>query len=171
MKGRGGGVAIIYNKLFKVSHKSALIFYSFEKMVLNMTLIDGNNNHQPFVLATIYRSSGHHTDFLREFADFLSKLVVTIDRALIVRAFNIHIDNTKHSLGLAFMDILNSFCVRQSVTGPTHNRKHTLDLILSCGLDINNIDILPQSDSISDHSLVSYRVQLDKNHISHHVIY
>ncbi len=39
-------------------------------------------------------------------------------------------DNEKDALGSAFIDILNSIAVRQPVSGPTHCRNHTLDLIL-----------------------------------------
>ncbi len=41
-------------------------------------------------LATVYRPPGPYTDFLKEFADFLSDLLVTVDKALIVGDFNIH---------------------------------------------------------------------------------
>ncbi len=33
---------------------------------------------------TVYRPPGHHTDFIREFADFLSELVLAADRELLV---------------------------------------------------------------------------------------
>ncbi len=45
---------------------------------------------------------GPYTDFLKEFADFLSDLLVNVDKALIVGDFNIHVDNTNDALGLAF---------------------------------------------------------------------
>ncbi len=104
-----------------------------------------------FVLATVYRPPGHHTDFIKEFVDFLSELVLAADRVLIVGDFNIHVDNEKDALGSAFIDILNSIGVRQHVSGPTHSRNHTLDLILSHGIDVNGVEILQQSDDISDH--------------------
>ncbi len=68
--------------------------------------------------------------------------------------FNIHVDNEKDALGSKFIDILNSIGVRQHVSGPTHCRNHTLDLILSHGIDVNGLEILQQSDDISDHYLV-----------------
>ncbi len=86
----------------------------------------------------------------KEFADFLSELVLAADRVLIVGDFNIHVDNEKDALGSAFIDILNSLGVRQHVSGPTHSRNHTLDLILSHGIDVNGVEILQQSDDISD---------------------
>ncbi len=58
-------------------------------------------------------------------------------------------------MGSAFIDILNSIGVKQQVSGPTHCRNHTLDLILSHGIDVNGVEILQQSDGILDHYLVS----------------
>ncbi len=37
------------------------------------------------------------------------------------------------------------------MSGSTHCRNHTLDLILSHGLDVNSVEILQQSNDISDH--------------------
>ncbi len=115
-----------------------------------------------FVLATVYRPPGHHTDFIKEFADFLSELVLAADRVLIVGDFNIHVDNEKDALGSAFIDILNSIGVRQHFSGPTHSRNHTLDLILSHGIDVNGVEILQQSDDISDHYLVLCKLHIVK---------
>ncbi len=81
--------------------------------------------------------------------------MVNVDKALIVGDFNIHVDNTNDALGLAFTDLINSFGVKQNVTGPTHCFNHTLDLIISHGIDLTDIDIVPQSDDVTDHFLVS----------------
>ncbi len=76
-------------------------------------------------------------------------------KVLIVGDFNIHVDNEKDSLGSAFIDILNYIGVKQHVSGPTHCQNHTLDLILSHGIDVSGVEILQQSDDISDHYVVS----------------
>ncbi len=89
--------------------------------MLNVTLSDMlKKSVLSLALATVYRPLGSYTDFLKEFADFLSDLLVTVDKALIVGDFNIHVDNTNDVLGLAFTDLINSFGVRQNVTRPTH---------------------------------------------------
>ncbi len=62
----------------------------------------------------------------------------------------------------AFLDILNSIWVRQHVSGPTHCLNHTLDLILSHGIDVSGVDILQQSDDISDHYLVLCKLHIAK---------
>ncbi len=114
------------------------------------------NDESPvmFVLATVYRPPGHHTDFIKEFADFLSELVLAADKVLIVADFSIHVNNEKYSLESVFIDILNSIAVKQHVSGPTHCRNHTLDLIQSHGIDVSGVYILQQSGDISDHYLV-----------------
>ncbi len=81
--------------------------------------------------------------------------MVNVDKAQIVGDFNIHIDNTNDALGLAFTDLINSFGVKQYVTGPTHSFNYTIDLIISHGIDLPDIDIVPQSDDVTDHFLAS----------------
>ncbi len=113
-------------------------------------------------IPNVYRPQGHHTDCIKEFGDFISELVLAADKVLIVVDFNIHVDNEKDALGSAFLDILNSIGVGQHVSGPTHCRNHTLDLILSHGIDVNGVEVLQQSDDISDHYLVLCKLHIAK---------
>ncbi len=135
-------------------------------MVLQITLSRetrvSDNSPVMFVLATLYRPPGHHTDFIKEFADFLSELILAADKDLIVGNFNIHVDNEKDALGSAFIGILNSIGVRQHVSGPTHCQNHTLDLIRSHGIDVSGVKILQQSNDISDHYLVLCKLHIAK---------
>uniref|UniRef100_A0A8C1M8D5 Reverse transcriptase domain-containing protein n=1 Tax=Cyprinus carpio TaxID=7962 RepID=A0A8C1M8D5_CYPCA len=132
--------------------------------MLNVTLSDMQKKSiVSLSLATVYRPPGPYTEFLKEFGDFLSDLLVTADKALIFGDFNIHIDNTNDALGLAFTNLLNCFGVKQNVTGPTHRFNHTLDLIISHGIDITDIDIVPQSDDVTDHFLVSCILRINNN--------
>ncbi len=165
-KGKGGGVVTIYSNILSISQKTGFKYNSFEVMVLHITLSREKsiNDKSPvmFVLATVYRPPGHHTDFIKELADFLSELVLAADKVLIVGDFNIHVDNEKDALGSAFIDILNSIGVRQHVSVPTHCRNHTLDLILSHGIDVNGVEILQQSDDIADHYLALCKLHIVK---------
>ncbi len=88
--------------------------------------------------------------------------MLAADKVLIVGDFNIHVDNEKDALGLALLDILNSIGVRQHVSGPTYCQNHTLDLILSHGIDVNGVEVLQQSDDISDHYLVLCKLHIAK---------
>ncbi len=86
--------------------------------MLNVTLSNMQNKYVlSLALATVYRPLGPYTDFPKEFADFLSDLLVNADKALIVGDLNIHVDNTNDVLGLAFTDLINSFGVKENVTG------------------------------------------------------
>ncbi len=165
-KGKGGGVTTIYSNILSISQRAGFKYNSFEVMVLRITLSRetrvSDKSPVMFVLATVYRPPGHHTDFIKEFADFLSELVLAADKVLIVADFNIHVDNEKDALGSAFIDILNSIGVRQHVSGPTHCRNHTLDLILLHGIDVSGVEILQQSDDISDHYLVLCKLHIAK---------
>ncbi|XP_067305539.1 uncharacterized protein [Pseudorasbora parva] len=163
LKGKGGGVAVIYNTILLIGPKSSFKYNSFEVLVLYVTLCSVNDKSLlTFVLATVYRPPGHNTDFIKEFAGFVSELVLAVDKVLIVGDFNIHVDNEKDALGLAFRDILNSIGVRQHVSGPTHRLNHTLDLIMSHGINVDTVKILQQSDDISDHYLISCILNLPK---------
>ncbi len=133
--------------------------------MLNVTLSDMQKKSVlSLALATVYRPPGPYTDFLKEFADFLSDILVNVDKALIVGDFNIHVDNTNDALGLAFTDLINSFGVKQNVTGPTHRFNHTIDLIISHGIYLTDIDIVPQSDDVIDHFLVSCMLHINDFH-------
>ncbi len=155
------GVATIYSDILNVTQKTGYRFNSFEILLLNVTLSDMQKKSLlSLALATVYRLPGPYTDFLKELADFLSDLLVNADKALIVGYFNIHVDNTNDALGLAFTDLINSFGVKQNDTGPTHRYNHTLDLIISHGIDRTDIDIIPQSDDVTDHFLVSCMLRI-----------
>ncbi len=96
--------------------------------MLNVKLSDKQNKSVlSLALATVYRPPGPYTDFL-------SDLLVNADKALIVRDFNIHVDNTND----------------ESSKMSTHHFNHTLDLIISHGIDLTDIDIIPQSDDVTD---------------------
>uniref|UniRef100_A0A9J8DEF0 Reverse transcriptase domain-containing protein n=1 Tax=Cyprinus carpio carpio TaxID=630221 RepID=A0A9J8DEF0_CYPCA len=162
--GWGGGVATIYSDILSVTQKTGYRFKSFEILLLNVTLSDMQKKSiVSLSLATVYRPPGPYTEFLKEFGDFLSDMLVTADKALMFGDFNIHIDNTNDALGLAFTNLLNCFGVKQNVTGPTHRFNHTLDLIISHGIDLTDIDIVPQSDDVTDHFLISCILRIDDN--------
>ncbi len=63
-----------------------------------------------FVLATVCRPPGHHTDFIKEFGDFISELELAADKVLIVGDFNIHVDNEKDALGSELYRGLDNTC-------------------------------------------------------------
>ncbi len=69
-KGKGGGVATIYSNILSISQRVGFKYNSFEVMVLRITLSRetrvSDKSPVMFVLATVYRPPGHHTDFIKE---------------------------------------------------------------------------------------------------------
>ncbi|XP_058248684.1 uncharacterized protein LOC131354733 [Hemibagrus wyckioides] len=164
--GRGGGVGTIYNNSLTVTQKTGPRFNSFEVLVLNVALSDRHKKSLlSLALATVYRPPGPYGDFLNEFSHLLSDLLISFDKVLIVGDFNIHVDDANDALGLAFIDLLNSFGVKQNINRPTHHFNHTLDLVISHGTDVTDITVLPQSDDITDHHLLVYALPVE--HIRH----
>ncbi len=70
-------VATIYSDILSVTQKTGYSFNSFEILMLNVTLsYMQNKSVLSLALATVYRPPRPYTDFLKEFADFLSDLLV-----------------------------------------------------------------------------------------------
>lgn len=80
------------------------------------------------------------------------------DRVLIVGDFIIHVCCPSRPLVKDFLNLIDSFNFVQSVTGPTQEHGHTLDLVLSCGLPVFNIEVF--SAVFSDHLPVLFEISL-----------
>lgn len=70
--------------------------------------------------------------FIQEFSDLLSVIMLHDDRILILGDFNIHFCWLISSLRTSdFVKLLESFNLSQFVKQPSHDKGHTLDLVLS----------------------------------------
>ena len=47
---------------------------------------------KPFLFVIVYCAPGPYCEFLPEFSEFLRRLVVSIDKVIVVDDFNIHVD-------------------------------------------------------------------------------
>lgn len=72
-----------------------------------------------------------------------------LSRLLLVGDFNIHVDDDSDLFARGFINIMDSFHFTQHVSGPTHNKGHTLDLVFTLGLNIDSI--CSEDIFISDH--------------------
>ena len=68
----------------------------------------------------VYRSPGPYSEFLSEYSEFLSALLLKTDKVIIVGDFNIHVDVENNSLGTTFLSQLDSFGFCQCEHEPTH---------------------------------------------------
>ena len=57
------------------------------------------------MFVVVYRPPGPYSEFLSEFSDFLSQLVLSTDKVFVVGDFNIHVDVENDSLNINFNSI------------------------------------------------------------------
>ena len=127
---RGGGLALVYRDRFCCRLIKSDSFDSFE---LQMTKV---GNTDSFYCVLIYRPPGPARLFLDDFAEFLSS-IIKLENVLMLGDFNFHIDDTSCTMASEFLTLTESFHFKQCVSGPTHIKGHTLDLVFSLGLRTN----------------------------------
>uniref|UniRef100_A0A8K9ULD5 Reverse transcriptase domain-containing protein n=1 Tax=Oncorhynchus mykiss TaxID=8022 RepID=A0A8K9ULD5_ONCMY len=149
---KGGGVANIYDSKFQFTKKK-MTFSSFELLVMKSM-----QPTQSLFIATVYRPPGPYTAFLTEFPEFLSDLVVIADNILIFGDFNIHMEKSTDPLQKAFGAIIDSVGFVQHVSGPTHCHSHTLDLVLSHGINVVDLNVFPHNPGLSDHHFITFAI-------------
>uniref|UniRef100_A0A3P9AYQ0 HD domain-containing protein n=1 Tax=Maylandia zebra TaxID=106582 RepID=A0A3P9AYQ0_9CICH len=128
--GRGGSVAAIFHTSLFINERPRQTFNSFESLMLNI-VHPSCETQKPVLLVIIYRPPGPYTEFLSDFSDFISDLVLSSDKIIIVGDFNIHVDAKNDSLNMAFNLLLDSIGFSQNVKEPTHHFNHTLDLVFN----------------------------------------
>ena len=99
--GRGGGVAAIFNSILLVNTRPKLNHDSFESLILSLSHPNWKTS-KPVMVVIVYRPPGAYSEFLTEFSEFLSGLVLSTDKVIIVGDFNIHVDVDNDSLSSAF---------------------------------------------------------------------
>ncbi len=104
----------------------------------------------------IYRPPKYSPAFVEEFTELLSMISSEFDCFAIAGDFNIHIDNAEIKTTKEIITVLNTFDLIQHVHGPTHNRGHTLDLLISRGLNISSIVI--KDVALSDHFCIFFDI-------------
>ena len=102
----------------------------------------------------LFRSS---TAFLTEFPEFLSDLVVMADNIQHFGDFNIRMKKSTDPIQKAFGAIIISMGFVQHLSGPTHCHSHTLDLVLSRGINIVDL-VLPHNPGLSDHHIITFAI-------------
>ena len=92
----------------------------------------------------------------------MESVLISPGRLLLLGDFNFHIEDPTKNDAQQFMDLIDSLGLKQHVQGPTHERGHTLDLVITrssefCAMQFELEDILP-----SDHSLIRFVTDLNR---------
>ncbi|KAK2873784.1 hypothetical protein Q8A73_024409, partial [Channa argus] len=153
--GRGGGVAAIFHCSLSINPRPKHSYNSFESLTLSLSHPNWKTQ-KPLLFVIVYRPPVPYSEFLIEFSDFLADLVLSTDKVIIVGDFNIHVDADSNCLSTAFNSLLDSIGFSQNVNKPTHCFSHTLDLVLTYGIETDNLTICPHNSLLSDHFLITF---------------
>ncbi len=153
---RGGDVAALFKDVYQCKKVSFGQYLSFEYLGI---VLKG----APRILFIIYRPPKYAPAFVEEFTELLSMISSEFDCFAIAGDFNIHIDNAEIKTTKE-ITVLNTFDLSQHVHGPTHNRGHTLDLLISRGLNISSIVI--KDVALSDHFCIFFDILISVTNLS-----
>lgn len=101
------------------------------------------------IFLNIYRPPKYCATFFDDFVELLSTVCIEFDYVVIAGDFNIHVDDHQDRGTEELYCVLDNY-----VTEPTHNKGHTLDLIISKGLNISKVVVTDVA--LSDRSCVSF---------------
>ncbi len=147
---RGGGVAALFKDVYQCKQVSFGQYLSFEYLGIVL------KGAPRILFIIIYRPPKYSPAFVEEFTELLSMISSEFDCFAIAGDFNIHIDNAEIKTTKEIITVLNTFDLIQHVHGPTHNRGHTLDLLISRGLNISSIVI--KDVALSDHFCIFFDI-------------
>ncbi len=151
---RGGGLATVHKNRFSIRTVNLRSPTSFEVLLFNVSCPN------PFHCAIVYRPPGTNGTFLSEFSDFLTS-IVHLERILLVGDFNIHINDSTNNFASNFLNLTDAFNLFQHVSGPTHSKSNTLDLVFTLGLKVSSITT--EQFPVTDHFCVLFNLTFESD--------
>ena len=77
--------------------------------------------------------------------------MLSAQKLCLVGDFNFHVDDARNKEAIEFGALIESFGLKQHVTGSTHQKGHTLDLVITRSTDALVQDICIKDTCLSDH--------------------
>ncbi|KAL7402736.1 hypothetical protein ABVT39_019254 [Epinephelus coioides] len=108
------------------------------------------------LITTVYRPPKSKCGFLEKISQLLSKVSIDYDCLIESGDFNIHFDTETDPDAINSLNLLEAFDLSQHVRGPTCNTGHTLDLIISKGLNITAHCVMDVA--FSDHCCIYFDI-------------
>ena len=158
---RSGGVADLIRSNIKVESTKAHSFKSFE--CLEVVLRSKSELLRTFVIYRPPESSknkSNKTDFLCEFSSLLEYTFTLPGFLLIIGDFNFDITNLQSHDSVKLIDLLDSRNLKQHVSHPTHDKGHTLDLVISRIQNELISNITTNEELHSDHKFIQFLVNV-----------
>ncbi len=169
--GRGGGVAVIYKQSIPVTLISNCEYKTFEHIEC-LLKIQGAHLR----LVTVYRPPPSKvnglkvSDFFEEWPTFLDNYLTSSGKLVVVGDLNFHLDVKDDVNASNFKSTVEAAGLTQHVSGATHKKGHTLDVVLSCESDniLHNVNVTDPGfcnnvgDLAGDHMAISFTVNSNK---------
>lgn len=109
-------------------------------------------------VCSLYRPPRYFSAFVQELSELISFGITRYDRLILNGDFNIHVNKKNDPKAVELVNLLDSFELTQHVSEATHQHGNTLDLVITKGLNIDNVSIL--ESPISDHHCVFFDANL-----------
>ena len=159
LKKPGGGVAVIMKKTLHAEVQDIENYSTFETMEV---VVKARN--RCIRICPFYRApSTSRPDFLSEFETFLDSFTTKNGELLILGDFNVWYEDTSNCFTRQFRAVLDAIGMDQRVTGKTHEKGHTLDLVLTRQEEsalVNNITVSPLDRF--DHYTIAFTIPWTK---------
>ena len=144
---RGGGVCAIFKDNILARKLSFGVFSSFEYVPFKIEI-----KQSSILYIAIYKPP--QNSFIDDFTELLSIVCTAFDCLVITGDMNVHVDVTHNKQAKELTVVLEMFGLTQHVTEPTHSRGHTLDVLISKGVVISNVDVVDVA--LSDHFCIFF---------------
>ena len=103
------------------------------------------------------------TTFIDQFTDFLTSLQSKYNNIIILGDINMHMEDPTNLNACILQDSIKAFNLSQHDKIPTHNKGHTLDVIITTNsIGFNNVSELVPGPYILDHRLLILETTINK---------
>lgn len=147
----GGGTAFLVKEPCHILSTSSPLSPCFECSAITLKLPKSKltifNTYRP----PPSKNSPPLSTVFDELQSFFSSSATTPHEFIITGDFNFHVDDPSDSAANNFLSLLSSFNLTQHVNFPTHNRSHTLDLVITSSYSSLSPTISFSPISPSDH--------------------
>ena len=161
-----GGVAIVYRD----SLCAKKISFDLKPTTFEIIAATFSSSKATSVVVVIYRPGCTAISgdlFYDELTTVLESLAVYNTHVVITGDFNIHMDVADDPHANKLNTLLETFGLVQSITGPTHTRGHTLDLLITRSEHPTPRISVDPPDQLSDHSLTRFQLPIIRPPIRH----
>ena len=138
-------------------------FSSFEHCEWTLTI-----GSDKLLVATIYRppysdkNKSTTNTFLDQFSTYMESIITSPLKLLIGGDFNFHVENKSSPDTTKFLDLLQHLNLTNHVWFPTHEKGHTLDLLITRSADTITLNQTKATNYLSDHTFIKSKLNLTK---------